>query len=522
MVVDGGVAPAARGPPPPSSASVGATTPSNKPQRTPQQQQQGRRFAGVKVGLSLHCLDSFQSKYTGEKLLKWRESQVRVFDGIDKTSKICVRFTGWSAKYDRWLDLNKEEDLLRLAPLNLLSPEQIEYGEPLDDYQSGVAFAFLQTGEMPSADDISTLHERRRSSSPVQSPDYMAYKVGQKVDVQDVLYKGAETSTSKWRAAEIIDLAGSKMRVHFIGWDDSWDEVIDLSKDANRVGKYGSMTSLQGRPSVLQKTNSEGGAAAVRRAQRRSFDGNMTTYSTAKKANENETLQQFEEKSLLWEDEQISPAVDGKVAHAKNRQRFAQDFAPQSKPPLNRRHSTSGLESGSSRKVSSENAFCDRMEAIGLHVVEVEPDGNCLFRAIAHQFYLDSEKHAELRAACVQHMAKNRERFEVFCTTNFDHHLRRMAMDGTWAAELEVRAMEEIYDRVFSIYSSDSKEAKPLPLNTNFDERQLLGVDVETVKLSYHGNHYNSIFDVKYALPLTVRKTKLLEESRKALFYGRA
>ena len=29
-----------------------------------------------------------------------------------------------------------------------------------------------------------------------------------------------------------------------------------------------------------------------------------------------------------------------------------------------------------------------------------------------------------------------------------------MRMDGTWASELEIRALEEIVDRIFSIYSS--------------------------------------------------------------------
>jgi len=279
------------------------------------------------------------------------------------------------------------------------------------------------------------------------------------------------------------------------------------------------MTSLQEkRPSLLQKSRSDAG----RRTQRRSFDNATTSYGAS--SIEHQLQLRVEEKSLLWDEEVEASPLDllqnrkAKPGANHKQQRFTPDFA-RPKPALDRRHSTSNIEDNS-RRISSEISFCDRMEAIGLHIVEIEPDGNCLFRAVAHQFYLDPERHAELRASCVRHMDANRDRFAVFCTTNFDHHLRRMAIDGTWAAELEVRALEEIFDRVFSIYSSDSKEAKPMPMKTNFDERQLLGISVETVKLSYHGNHYNSIFDVKHALPLEIRSTKTLAKARADLYYG--
>jgi len=500
-------------------------------------QRNNSRFKGVSVGLEVHCLDVFQSKYTGDSLRKWRESKVRVYDGYEKTSKVCIRFDGWSEAHDRWLDLDLEQDLARLAPLRLLSPEQIENGEEMDQYQRQVAYDFLQTGLSPSVDVVTTIMSQRRSLSPTPASSLVAtvagYNVGQKVDIKDVLFKGAETHSSKWRAAEVIECAGSKMRVHFIGWDETWDEVIDLSRDGDRVSVYGSMTSLQSRPSLLQKSHSEIG----RRGQRRSFDGKVE-YSAGKTESRS-----MEEKYLEWERDahNSSPVAEGggelwehddsaPVDLLQNRrakpgsnqkQRFVQrDFAARPKPPIDRRHSSSGVDSHS-RRVSNEISFCDRMESIGLHIVEIEADGNCLFRAVAHQFYLDPERHLELRSVCVQHMTKNRERFEVFCTTNFDHHLRRMAIDGTWATELEVRALEELFDRVFSIYSSDTKDVKPMPMNTNFDERQLLGIAVETVKLSYHSNHYNSIFDVKHALPLVVRKTRILEQSRKDLLEGK-
>ena len=95
-----------------------------------------------------------------------------------------------------------------------------------------------------------------------------------------------------------------------------------------------------------------------------------------------------------------------------------------------------------------------------------------------------------------------------------------MRVGGTWAGELEIRAMEEVLDRVIFIYSSDSKTANnqgghPMPMNTNFDEALIVGLQVEPVKLSYHsGCHYNSIYDQKCQFPLPERKSTTLRDAR--------
>ena len=41
---------------------------------------------------------------------------------------------------------------------------------------------------------------------------------------------------------------------------------------------------------------------------------------------------------------------------------------------------------------------------MGLHLVEIEADGNCLFRALAHQSFCDEGRHVELREECVRHL----------------------------------------------------------------------------------------------------------------------
>lgn len=42
---------------------------------------------------------------------------------------------------------------------------------------------------------------------------------------------------------------------------------------------------------------------------------------------------------------------------------------------------------------SADSQFRDAMRRKGLSVVDVEPDGNCLFRSVSHQIFGDAERH---------------------------------------------------------------------------------------------------------------------------------
>lgn len=132
---------------------------------------------------------------------------------------------------------------------------------------------------------------------------------------------------------------------------------------------------------------------------------------------------------------------------------------------------------------------------------------------------MDESRHDELRQRCVEHMAAHQKRFALFCSAPINEHLKRMSASGTWADDMEIRALEEILDRVFFIYSPPcSKEMVPIPMNINFSEAALLGND-HAIKLSYHGNnHYNSVFDQKIGLPLESLPSKRILNNRLKLF----
>ena len=64
---------------------------------------------------------------------------------------------------------------------------------------------------------------------------------------------------------------------------------------------------------------------------------------------------------------------------------------------------SSTLTSSSTTRTSSEDdeaiiadaLFRVAMDLEGLHIIDVEPDGNCLFRAVSQQVYGDAKRHLE-------------------------------------------------------------------------------------------------------------------------------
>ena len=508
------------------------------------------KYKGIKPGLKLLCLDSFVSKYTGETMYKWRAAEVRIYDGSKKTSKMLVHYESWSEKYDKWIDLNSDE-IDQICPLGIISPQQEESGVALNTNQQKAAKLFFETGkQMEHQPEITKLTPLSLPDTQIHETDEDApnharlFRKGSKIDVQDVFQRLGEVSpSSKWRTAEVLELSGSKLRVHYIGWDHEYDEVIDLKKDKHRVRKAGALNN------ALNGARNSGRLSEGNRQLRRSFDSTSSiptdlddgpqyqithhmqnlkqSLSESRAVTTPESSPTEESTARPEEEEDASPALllRNKVAPINRRrnvsfttksgQVVSGNAAGVHHHGLHRRHSGSGMETG--RRISAELAFADRMENIGLHIVEVEADGNCLFRALSHQLYCTEDRHAELRQRCVKHMLQYRHRFEIFCTADFDSYCKSMAMDGTWASELEIRALEEITDRIFSIYSSETKAVKPMPMATNFDEALLLGLNVDAVKLSYHGNHYNSLFDQSKAFPLGERKSSTLVNARDAL-----
>lgn len=429
------------------------------------------KFPALIGGKRLWYLDEFKPKGSKEKIKMWKEA---VVDFVD-TAHDCVhlKLSPKNKIRERTVDLNRDWNRLALPALNL-SKEQRILGQPLSDEQWQKSYALLtaETGyeeERNSRLSVSNIEEEEESNGGFD--DHDLFSVGKEVDVQDVfLAKGRKEIKTKWRKAKIIDVPSSTtIRVHYIGWDDRWDETIDFNRDPDRIKPGGTMTALF-------KAKSMKPAA-----------------SFANKSDSNINRTRIEKSMSL----NVGSSSPRELSRSKSQ--------------------SNASDSGA----FADTAFRTRMKRAGMNIVQVEGDGNCLFRAVAHQMFLDESRHMEIRSECVDHMRRHRERFETFCTTKFDDHLNRMSLSGTWGDDLEIRALEEIIDRPFFIYSADNtKDLTPVPLNTAYkDGDNNFGDDIIPLKLSYHGrSHYNSVVDQNISLPLELKSTSLILESRMKIY----
>ena len=244
------------------------------------------------------CLDTFTSKYTKEVMSKWRPATVCIYDGSNKTTKALIHFDGWKDKFDKWVDLAALETgkNLEIAPFGLLSASQIEVGARLTAQQQKVAMEFLCNGsceasENIEADTAATGDDADRSADATQLPkksnSSTIYRKGMIVDVLDVFTREGQGQhvSFNWRKACVMEVAGSKLRVGYLGLGSEFDEIIDLLKEKDRVRDSGTMEGIQ-------KGSSKG------RQQRRSFDGQPEPTSPSRQSRKSSKFRSFDGNSF--------------------------------------------------------------------------------------------------------------------------------------------------------------------------------------------------------------------------------
>ena len=113
----------------------------------------------------------------------------------------------------------------------------------------------------------------------------------------------------------------------------------------------------------------------------------------------------------------------------------------------------------------SKSDIAKELRKRGLRVIKIAADGNCLFRAVCHQVYGDVSRHLELRKQCCDYMASQCDHFSAFVEGKFDDYLDNMRDAKTWGGNLEIEAMQEIFDRKIQIHSNDSGGGKSKSLS---------------------------------------------------------
>lgn len=129
-------------------------------------------------------------------------------------------------------------------------------------------------------------------------------------------------------------------------------------------------------------------------------------------------------------------------------------------------------------------------------IVEMESDGNCLFRSISHQLQNDyGENHDEVRHEICNYLEENKEDFSIFLllddeeedVMDFDEYVAEMRDDATWGGDVEIVCAARLYKRQITIFSASGA------YNIGIGDEKTTGPDL---LLSYHENsHYNSVED---------------------------
>jgi len=143
-----------------------------------------------------------------------------------------------------------------------------------------------------------------------------------------------------------------------------------------------------------------------------------------------------------------------------------------------------------------EEHFRNLMNNIGLAIIDMGDDGNCLFRSVSHQIYGTQDHHLLIRAKVVEYLEAELEYYLNFVEggrNRYLEHCERMKTNGVCGDNLEIQAISEIYNKPIEIYAYSneplkiySNDVKNLPNNSNRSP----------IRLSYHFNgHYNSIIN---------------------------
>lgn len=89
-------------------------------------------------------------------------------------------------------------------------------------------------------------------------------------------------------------------------------------------------------------------------------------------------------------------------------------------------------------------------------IIDMAPDGNCLFRALSDQLYRDhGDRNADVRSEVCDFLEGHEEDFSVFLVldededdedaADFETYVYNMRQDGDWGGNLELVAAARLY-----------------------------------------------------------------------------
>lgn len=147
---------------------------------------------------------------------------------------------------------------------------------------------------------------------------------------------------------------------------------------------------------------------------------------------------------------------------------------------------------GGGYKAEDFQDLVSQLKPLGLAVLKMDADGNCLFRAVADQLCGDANEHQSYRERCCEHMLDHAEEFSLFYVADdfesscdsFESYVSKMQRPGAWGSQLELMALCQSYGVNAIVHQSG------LPSYEMVFSPQ----ESPCMQISYHdGEHFNSV-----------------------------
>jgi hypothetical protein len=122
-------------------------------------------------------------------------------------------------------------------------------------------------------------------------------------------------------------------------------------------------------------------------------------------------------------------------------------------------------------------------------LLDVEKDGNCLFRALSFTMYGNQTEHISIRNQVVDHIVNNWEQYENFPEKYYNdkkEYETNMKKLGEWASDLELSVANEIFKIKIELYQVKEIEQTLLKHVYNKEKNYSKTVKIGYLKLSKH------------------------------------
>ena len=104
------------------------------------------------------------------------------------------------------------------------------------------------------------------------------------------------------------------------------------------------------------------------------------------------------------------------------------------------------------------NQYEEYITSQGFAIYQVRGDGNCLFRAIAHQMDQDETLYATYRKLAVDYMRSHPYQFKFNLRTEqdgtFDEYLKKMERNCEWGGHFETFSLSEAFNAQIWLFQS--------------------------------------------------------------------